>query len=183
MAEEIHLASDTRTNFEEQTAIDGFRKLRRITRTLKLTVGIVTGLMLLCFLSVLARVYVIGRPMSTAPLQITSCTYSEETDDLTLHGTVNVSGERVKRVVYRESDTEQYAMNVLVYTTETVPFLSFLPAGQNRESLRLPYPMRKDILFILPARNTTDGKYMTGKPITMRNWRKWKRRFIHIFPD
>ena len=149
IAEELQLASDMRTNVGEQTVIDGFRKLRRITRTLKLTVGIVTGLLLLCFLSVLARVYVIGRPMSTAPLQITSCTYSEETDDLTLHGTVNVSGERVKRVVYRESDTEQYAMNVLVYTTETVPFLSFLPAGQEQREFEITIPDAKGYIVYL----------------------------------
>lgn len=149
MAEEIQLASDMRTNLGEQTAIDGFKKLRRITRTLKLTVGIVTGLVLLYFLSVLARVYVIGRPMSTAPLQITSYIYNEKTCGLTLYGTVNISGERVKRVVYRESDSEPYVMNVLVYTAETIPFLSFLPAGQEQREFEITIPDAKGYIVYL----------------------------------
>ncbi|MDE6387918.1 MAG: zf-HC2 domain-containing protein [Lachnospiraceae bacterium] len=149
MTEEIELMPGVGRVPEEQAAIDGFKKLHRLTRTLKLATGIVTGLLLLCFLSVLARVYVIGRPMSTAPLQITSYIYNEETGSLTLHGTVNVSGERVKRVAYKESDSEPYAMNVLVYTAETVPFLSFLPAGQEQREFEIIIPDAKGYIVYL----------------------------------
>lgn len=149
MAGEIELVPGVVKVSEEQAAIDGLKKLHKFTRILKLTVGIVTGLLLFCFLAVLARVYVIGRPMSTAPLQITSYVYNEETGSLTLHGTVNVSGERVKRVTYRESDSEPYALNVLVYTAETIPFLSFLPAGQEQREFEITIPDAKGYLVYL----------------------------------
>lgn len=149
MAGEIKLAPDSGMMTEEQAAIDGFKKLHKLTRKLKLAVGTAIGILLLCFLSVLTRVYVIGRPMSTAPLQITSYIYNEEKGSLTLRGTVNVSGERVKRVACKESDSEPYTMNVLVYTAETVPFLSFLPAGQEQREFEITIPDAKGYVVYL----------------------------------
>ncbi len=137
MTGKIQPAADDGTVLKEQAAIDGFKKLRKHTRKLKLAAGAAGGLLLLCFLALLLRVYVIGRPMSTAPLQITRCIYDEEKDSLTLQGTLNVSGERVKRVVYKESDNEPYVINVLVYTAETIPFLPFFSAGQEQRGFEI----------------------------------------------
>lgn len=124
----------------EQDAIDGFKKLRRRTRKWKMAAGALTGLLLLVFMAVLIKVYVIGNIMSGGPVEITDYSYDEETGSLVLNGRLDMTGYRVSRVVCKESEEEPFVQNVFVYAAETLPFLS---DGQEQAEFSVTVPDAK----------------------------------------
>lgn len=115
---------NTETKDREQIVLDGFKKLRQRTRKLKITVGIVTGLLIFFILSAFVKVFVIGVPVSTHAVDIDELSYNEETDCLELSGTVNFASCRVSRVVWKQSEENSNAVNIFVYGAETLPFQS-----------------------------------------------------------
>lgn len=123
MAEKLPDEAETESLQKEQAALDGFKKLRRRTRKLKLAAGITASLLAFCMAAVLMKVYVTGSVVSSGPVEITDYVYDEETGSLVLNGRLNMSGFRVSRVVCKESEDEPFVVNMFVYVAETLPFL------------------------------------------------------------
>jgi len=120
MKEELNTGIEAK----EQIALDGFKKVRRRTRRLKLAVGIVTGLLILLLTSFFVKVFVIGEPLSTHEISVDELSYNEETDCLEIRGTVNLASCRVSRVVWKQGKEDENTVNVFVYGAETLPFQS-----------------------------------------------------------
>lgn len=146
MAEEMQEERNAGCIPEEQAALDGLKKVRQLTKKLKLAVGIVTGLLVLCFICILVKVYVIGNLMAAGPVEITGFSYDEETDNLVLNGTLNLADYHVSRIVCKESDDEEFVVNVHVYVAETLPFLS---SGQEQEDFSVTIPDAKGYVVYL----------------------------------
>lgn len=119
--EEMKKTTDEEITPKEQIALDGFKKVRRSTNRIKLITGIVTGLLISGLLAIFLRVYIIGEPAATSAISANEISYDEETDTLTINGTVNFADCRVSRVLW-EPDENRNAINVIVYTVETLPF-------------------------------------------------------------
>lgn len=112
------------TEVKEQIALDGFKKVRRRTRMLKIALGAALSLLLLSTLSIFVKVFVIGKPLSTHEIEINAeeLSYDEETACLTINGTVNLASCRVTRVEWQQSEEDRNEVNILVYAAETLPF-------------------------------------------------------------
>ena len=112
------------TEVKERIVLDGFKKIRRRTRTLKIALGAALSLLLLFTLSIFVKVFVIGKPLSTHEIEISAekLSYDEETDRLTISGTVNLASCRVTRVEWQQSEEDKNEVNILVYAAETLPF-------------------------------------------------------------
>ena len=123
MTEKLPEEAEAESLRKEQAALNGFKKLRWRTRKLKLAAGIAAGLLVFCLSAVLMKVYVTGSVVSSGPVEITDYVYDEETGSLVLNGRLNMSGFRVSRVVYKESEDEPFVVNMFVYVAETLPFL------------------------------------------------------------
>lgn len=119
MLEELDMGMESK----EQIALDGFKKIRQRTRRLKITIVIVTGLLMVFLLSALLKVYVIGEPLSTHQISINDLTYEEETGCIEIQGMLNLTSHRVGRVIWKQSEEDSNAVNVLVYGAESLPFL------------------------------------------------------------
>lgn len=122
------------SNAEEQPALDGFKKIRQHTKKLKMTVGAVTGVLVLFILYIFMKVYVIGEPLETALINTTDILYDEETDSLIINGTINSVGYRISRVVWKQSENEMGAVNVFIYGAEILPFQQ----NDNEFSITIP---------------------------------------------
>ena len=110
------------TSADEQAALDGFKKIRRRTRWLKMAAmmgGLLTAALIV---GVFLKVYVIGSLPWSASMWVESAQYDEETQSLTLKGTVNSAGTRVTRVEWKESASTGGRVDVFVYAAETLPF-------------------------------------------------------------
>lgn len=140
MSEKLREEPDASILPKEQAALDGFKKVRRLTKKLKLAAWTVTGILVLCVAAVFMKVYVIGSPISTGPVELTDYSYDEETGALALEGVLHLVDYRVSRVVCRESDEEDHVINVFVYVAETLPFL---PGGQEQPHFRATIPDAK----------------------------------------
>ena len=136
------LQEETRAGMiqREQRALDGFKKLRRRTKKLKLAAGIAAGLLMVCLAAVLGKVYVTGSVISSGSVEITDYVYDEENGSLVLNGRLNMSGFRVSRVVCKESEDEPFVVNMFVYVAETLPFL---PDGQEQAEFSVTVPDAK----------------------------------------
>ena len=112
------------TEVKERIVLDGFKKIRRRTRTLKIALGAALSLLLLFTLSIFVKVFVIGKPLSTHEIEMSAekLSYDEETDRLTISGTVNLASCRVTRVEWQQSEEDKNEVNILVYAAETLPF-------------------------------------------------------------
>lgn len=119
---EMEEALDTGIVHKEQIALDGFRKVRQHTRKLKITVGIVTGLLILLLASIFLKTFVIGEPLPTHQVSEVRLSYDEETECLVINGTIDLSSYRVSRVVWKQSEEDADAVNVFVYGAEKLPF-------------------------------------------------------------
>lgn len=146
MTEKLPEEVDDEVIRREQEALDGFKKLRRRTRKLKLAAGAATGLLVFCLAAVLIKVYVIGSVTSSGPVEITDYVYDEETGSLVLSGRLNMVGFRVSRVVCKESDEEPFVVNVFVYVAETLPFMS---DGQEEAEFSVTIPDAKGYVVYL----------------------------------
>lgn len=107
----------------EQIALDGFKKMRRRTKRLKIAVWTVTGLLFFLLLSFFVKIFVIGEPLSTHEIRA-ELSYDEETDCLEINGTVDPASCRVSRVVWEPDEENPNKVNILVYGAETLPFQS-----------------------------------------------------------
>lgn len=146
MTEEIQKELDSGSTPEEQAALDGFRKVRQLTKKLKLVAGIAVGLLVLCCVSVFVKVYVIGSILSGGQVEITGFSYQEENGSLTLSGRLNLSGYRVSRIIWKESDDEPFVVNMQVYAAETLPFFS---SGHEQEEFSVTIPDAKGYVVYL----------------------------------
>lgn len=125
---------DNVMDLKEQIALDGFKKIRQRTKKLKISIGIVTGVLIFLLLSVFLKVFVIGEPLSTHQISLTDLTYNEETDCLEISGMIALSSYHVSRVAWKQSEEESNAVNVLVYGAETLPFIK----SENNFNLSIP---------------------------------------------
>ena len=107
---------------EERRALDGFRKLCRRTRHLKLLLIGVCTLLFCGVLSGFLMLFVIGNPVGTHWIDQVSCTYDEETDCLTIQG--HAQNVNIQKVVWEKDNEEDALINVLIYETEALPFTS-----------------------------------------------------------
>lgn len=119
MGEEL----DSEAVEKEQLVLDGFKKVRKRTRNLKLVTGIAMGAFLLLLLSVFMKVYVIGTPLSTHQISANELSYNEETDCLNIGGRIQAASCRVSRVVWKPGEEDGNVVHVLVYAAETLPWL------------------------------------------------------------
>ncbi len=146
MTEEIQKELGSGSTPEEQVALDGFRKVKKLTKKLKLVTGIAVGLLVLCCVSVFVKVYVIGSILSGGQVEITDFSYQEENGSLVLNGRLNLSGYRVSRIIWKESDDEPFVVNVQVYAAETLPFFS---SGHEQEEFSVTIPDTKGYVVYL----------------------------------
>lgn len=107
----------------EQLVLDGFKKVRQYTQKLKLMVGIVAGLLILLFVSIFLKIYVIGSPLSTHKITADNISYDEDTGNLVIDGTINIHGCRISHVAWKQSEEDDNDVNILVYGAETLPFV------------------------------------------------------------
>ena len=107
---------------EERRALDGFRKLCRRNRHLKLLLIGVCTLLFCGVLSGFLMLFVIGNPVGTHWIDQVSCTYDEKTDCLTIQG--HAQNVNIQKVVWEKDSEEDTLINVLVYETEALPFTS-----------------------------------------------------------
>lgn len=121
MKEEMAPGQDG-ASISEQAALDGFKKIRRRTRWLKMAAMMGGLLAAALVLGVFLKVYVIGSLPWAASMRIDSAQYDEKTQSLTLQGTVNYAGTRVTRVAWRDSPSTGGRVDVFVYAADTLPF-------------------------------------------------------------
>lgn len=107
---------------QERTALDGFRKLRRRTRHLKILAASSLALILTAVFCGFCMLFLIGRPAGTSWIDAVSCSYDEENDSLTVSGHAN--NLNIQKVVWENNDQDNDNINVLVYEVESLPFLS-----------------------------------------------------------
>lgn len=126
--EEWKADADSGTAEEELLVLDGFKKIKKRTRRLKLAVAAVSGLLVSLVLAVFFRIYVFGVPLETHLIQVSDMVYNEETESLRIKGLLNCRGMRVTRVVWKQSGIDANAVNVIVYAAEILPFSDDSPA-------------------------------------------------------
>lgn len=125
---------------KEQAALDGFKKVRRRTKRLRLAVASATGLLVLCIVAVLVKVYGVGSLMVGGPVEITKTFYDEKTDALTLNGRLNLADFHVSRIDCKRSEDEEFVINVHVYVAENLPFIA---SKQEQETFSVTVPEAK----------------------------------------
>lgn len=130
---------------KEEIALDGFRKIRRRTRILKIIVGLFSGLLLVGIFSGFLLFFVIGLPAPTSGVSILNVSYQEEDQSLTIEGELNYFGYRVSRVVWEESDSTAKTLFLTVYIAETLPFY------QGRKDFSVTIPNMEDYVVYLDS--------------------------------
>ena len=107
---------------EDLEALNGFKKINRRAKRLKAALvasaGLLAALLFLAFLTL----FVIGRPVSTHLIDISSLSYDEDNDSLTLEGTIHSSGLYVGRAVWEQSEEDANSVNILIYGVYSLPF-------------------------------------------------------------
>lgn len=104
-------------------AVDGLKKIQKRTMRLKMTIGILAGILFLLLLSAVLKIYVIGKPLETGYMSMPDTIYNEETGQLTVNGKINLYSFHVSKVVWEEDENDPNVVNVVVYHAETLPFL------------------------------------------------------------
>lgn len=103
-------------------AVDALKKIRKRTNRLKITIGILVGILFMFLLSAALKIYVIGTALGTGYMSILDTAYDEETGQLTVNGKINLSSFHVSKVVWEEDENDPNVVNVIVYYAETIPF-------------------------------------------------------------
>lgn len=116
---------------KEQMVLDGFRKIRKRTKILKLIAGVFFSLCLAAIGYILLIWYVIGEPVATSQISISEVLYQEEEQSLIIKGEILNHSYRISRVVWEESGNE---INIVVYIAETLPFYK----GKQDFSITIP---------------------------------------------
>ena len=57
---------------------------------LKITIGILAGILFIFLIFAAFKIYVIGKPLETGYMSISDTTYDEETGQLTVNGEINL---------------------------------------------------------------------------------------------
>lgn len=129
---------------EERAALDGFKKIRSRTRYLKAAAAL-GGLVLAAFvIGVFLKVYVVGSLLEQGAVIIPSVEYDEETDSLTVKGSMTYAGYRISRVVWKENPSVGARVDLFVYAAETLPF----EKEQQDFSITIP-DMKGKVLYII----------------------------------
>ena len=89
---------------------------------LKITIGILVGILFIFLLFAALKIYVIGKPLETGYMSISDTIYDEETGQLTVNGEINLYSFHVSKVVWEEDKNDPNIVNVIVYHAETIPF-------------------------------------------------------------
>lgn len=131
---------------KEQLALDGFKKVRQHTRKLKLTLGLVCGLLLLLLAGFFGRFYLFGAPLPTHAIHPQEVTYDEATESLTIKGNLNTAFTRISRITYEESKENPNDVNILIYGAETLPFWK----GSQNFSITIPNMKGKTAYLACP---------------------------------
>lgn len=103
-------------------AVDALKKIRKRTNRLKITIGILAGILFMFLLAAALKIYVIGKPLGTGSMSIPDVVYDEETGQLTVNGKINLYSFHVSKVVWEEDENDPNIVNVIVYYAETIPF-------------------------------------------------------------
>ncbi len=120
--EEMKEKLETELFPEESLALDGFRKLRRHSRRLKLAAGAAFTLLLFLSGGMFISVFLIGRPAATTMLDTISCSYDASTGSVTVNG--HADNLNISRIKWETDSEDDSIVNLLVYETEELPFLS-----------------------------------------------------------
>ncbi len=118
---EMDKALCEKTTPEEQAALNGFKKIRKRTRKLKLAAWSACGLLMLSVAGFFLKHFVIGEPLAPGDISIAEISYDEETETLSISGTMNLALTRITRVVWETDDADDNAVNILIYTADTLP--------------------------------------------------------------
>ena len=102
--------------------VDALKKIRKRTNRLKITIGLLVGILFMFLLSFALKIYVIGKPLGTGYMSIPDTIYDEETGQLTVNGNINLYSFHVSKVVWEEDENNPNIVNVIVYYAETIPF-------------------------------------------------------------
>lgn len=103
-------------------AVDALKKIRKRMNRLKITIGILVGILFIFLLFAALKIYVIGKPLETGYMSISDTIYDEETGQLTVNGEINLYSFHVSKVVWEEDKNDPNIVNVIVYHAETIPF-------------------------------------------------------------
>ena len=103
-------------------AVDALKKIRKRMNRLKITIGILVGILFIFLLFAALKIYVIGKPLETGYMSISDTIYDEETGQLTVNGKINLYSFHVSKVVWEEDKNDPNIVNVIVYHAETIPF-------------------------------------------------------------
>lgn len=103
-------------------AVDALKKIRKRTNRLKMTIGILAGILFIFLLVAVLKIFVIGKPLETGYMSISDIAYDEETGQLTVNGKINLYSFHVSKVVWEEDKNDTNVVNVIVYYAETAPF-------------------------------------------------------------
>lgn len=122
--EELKADMDAGASEEELLVLNGFKKIEKRTRRLKLASAAAFSLLVFFVMAVFLRVFVIGEPMETHLIQVSDVVYNEETEVLNIMGSLSSTGMHVSRVAWEQSETDTNAVNFIVYAAETLPFFN-----------------------------------------------------------
>lgn len=129
---------------EERAVLDGFKKIRSRTRYLKAAAAF-GGLLIAGFvISVFLKVYVVGSLLEQGAVMIPSVEYDEETDSLTVKGSMMYAGCRISRVEWKENPSIGARVDLFVYAADTLPF----EKEQQDFSITIP-DMKGKVLYIV----------------------------------
>lgn len=106
----------------DAVVVDTLKKIRKRTNRLKITIGLLVGILFVFLISFALNIYVIGKPLGTGYMSIPDVTYNEETGQLTVNGKINLYSFHVSKVVWEEDENDPNIVNVIVYYAETIPF-------------------------------------------------------------
>lgn len=128
----------------ERAVLDGFKKIRSRTRYLKAAAAL-GGLLLAALVAVIfLKVYVAGSLLEQGAVMVSSAEYDEETDSLTVKGSMTYAGYRISRVEWKENPSIGARVDLFVYAAETLPF----EKGQLDFSITIP-DMKGKVLYIV----------------------------------
>lgn len=134
------------TELEEHLVLDGFRRINRRTRHLKIAFITVSGLFAALAISVFLVLFVIGKPVPTSVITISDSSYDMEQESLTVTGSLSYTSFHISRVVVEESKHDANTLNILVYETEMLPFLP----GKNDFTVTIPNVKGQTVFLACP---------------------------------
>ncbi len=105
----------------EQAALNGFKKIRKRTRKLKLAIWGACGLLMLFAAGFFLKYFVIGEPLTPGDISISEISYDEEAETLSVSGTMNLALTRITRVIWETDEADNNAVNILIYAADTLP--------------------------------------------------------------